>query len=110
MDEQASGRSFLTNHARVLLAIARDTAARLRDLAAACRITERTVQGFMVDLEEGGYLSRERHGRRTRYALHLGGTLRHPAKAHLPVSGLLELIAFPDGEREGAVHPGSPST
>ncbi|MFE3414036.1 hypothetical protein ACFXMT_38755 [Streptomyces mirabilis] len=69
MDRQASGWSFLTNHARVLLAIARDPVARLRDLAATCHITERTVQGIVVDLEEGSYLSRERHGRRTRYGV-----------------------------------------
>ncbi|MFC9219799.1 MarR family transcriptional regulator [Streptomyces hygroscopicus] len=110
MDGQASGWSFPTNHARVLLAIARDPAARLRDLAAACHITERTVQDIVGDLEEGGYLSRERHGRRTRYTLRLGGTLRHPAEAHLPVSGLLELNTFPDGSREGAAHSGSPSS
>ncbi|MER7491119.1 MarR family transcriptional regulator [Streptomyces pharetrae] len=92
----------------MLLAIARDPAARLCDLAAACHITERTVQGIVVDLEQGGYLSRERHGRRTRYSLHLYRTFRHPAEAHLPVSSLLELITFRDGENEGVVQSGSP--
>ncbi|MET7913921.1 helix-turn-helix domain-containing protein [Streptomyces avermitilis] len=86
------GWSFLTNHARVLLPVARDPTARLRDIAAACRITERTVQGIVVDLEQAGYLSRERHGRRTRYTLHPGGTLRHPAEAHLLIRNLLELF------------------
>ncbi|MEU0398369.1 ArsR family transcriptional regulator [Streptomyces sp. NPDC006208] len=98
MDQQ-SGWSFRTNHARMPLAVARDPAARLRDIAAACHITERTVQGIVVDLEQAGYLSRARHGRRTRYTLRLDGRLRHPAEAHLPVRGLLDLITPRDGER-----------
>ncbi|MFF5506512.1 MarR family transcriptional regulator [Streptomyces roseolus] len=67
MDQQAGGWDFLTNHARVLLAIARDPATRIRDIAAACHITERTAQSVVGDLERAGYLSRERDGRR---ALH----------------------------------------
>ncbi|CQR59325.1 helix-turn-helix transcriptional regulator [Streptomyces leeuwenhoekii] len=92
MDQQARGWGFLTNHARVLLAIARRPDLRLRDIAAACAITERTVQSIVTDLEHAGYLSRERDGRRTRYSLHLNGTLRHPAEAHLPVRELLRLL------------------
>ncbi|MFD6348252.1 ArsR family transcriptional regulator [Streptomyces roseolus] len=110
MDPQASGWSFLTNHARVPVAMARDPSARLRDLAAACRITERAVRSIVVDLEQGGYLSRERHGRRTRYLLHLDGTFRHPAEAGLSVSGLLALTAFRDSGYQGAVHSESPPT
>ncbi|MGZ3097083.1 helix-turn-helix transcriptional regulator [Streptomyces sp. H72] len=89
--EQTGGCAFLTNHARILLALARDPARRLRDIAAACHITERTAQSIVSDLEAAGYLSRERDGRRTRYTLHLDGTLRHPAEAHLPVRDLLKL-------------------
>ena len=59
--------SFLTNHARVLLAIAGDPGARLRDLAEALAVTERTVSGIVTDLAEAGYLVKERDGRRNRY-------------------------------------------
>lgn len=93
VDQQAGSWGFLTNHARVLLAITRDPGLRLRDIAVACDITERTVQSIVTDLEEAGYLSRERDGRRTRYSLHLDGTLRHPAEAHLPVRELLALLS-----------------
>lgn len=92
MDQQAAGWGFFTSHARVLLAIARDPAARLRDLAAACHITERTAHSVVGDLEEAGYLTRQRHGRRTRYTLHPDRPLRHPAEAHLPVRELLALL------------------
>lgn len=59
--------SFLTNHARVLLAIAAQPDARLRDLADALGVTERTAFGIVTDLAEAGYLVKERDGRRNRY-------------------------------------------
>lgn len=92
MDQQARGWGFLTNHARVLLTIAQDPASRLRDIAATCHITERTALSIVTDLEQAGYLARRRDGRCTRYSLHLNGTLRHPAEAHLPIRELLELL------------------
>jgi hypothetical protein len=51
------------------------------------------------DLEQAGYLRRERAGRRTRYILCLDGTLRHPADAHVPVRALLELFTHHDSKR-----------
>jgi hypothetical protein len=66
---------FLTNHARVLLCIARDPGARLRDIAASLGITERSAHGIVTDLAEAGYLIRQKDGRRNRYRI----------QAHLPV-------------------------
>lgn len=96
MDGQVRGWTFLTNHARVLRVVSREPASRLRDIAAACHITERTAQAIVTDLEKAGYLSRERHGRRTRYIPDLDGGLRHPADAHLTVRALLSLFASHD--------------
>ncbi|MGV9279830.1 MarR family transcriptional regulator [Streptomyces sp. NPDC003730] len=53
-DQQGPGWGFPTNHARVLLAIARNPDLRLRDIAAARHITERTVQAILTDLEQAG--------------------------------------------------------
>ncbi|MEN1891345.1 MarR family transcriptional regulator [Streptomyces mirabilis] len=72
---------FLTSHARVLIVVAHDPATRLSDIAAACHITERTAQNIVHDLEQAGYMRRERNGRRSRYILRMDGTLRHPAVA-----------------------------
>ena len=82
-------------HARVLLAIARDPALRLRDIAATCWITERTAQTIVADLEQAGYLRRERMGRRNRYTLVSDRPLRHPAESHLHVRALLALLGRP---------------
>jgi DNA-binding MarR family transcriptional regulator len=61
--------SFVTNHARVLAYIAEHPNARLRDIAAAVGITERTAGQIVTDLEQAGYLSKSRDGRRNQYAL-----------------------------------------
>ena len=66
---------FLTNHARVLLHIARDPGARLRDIGASLGITERRAHGIITDLAEAGYVITQKDGRRNRYQI----------QAHLPV-------------------------
>ncbi len=61
--------SFLTNHARALVCIARDPGVRLRDIAAALGITERTAFGIVTDLTEAGYVVKDKDGRRNRYRI-----------------------------------------
>jgi hypothetical protein len=81
MEERSPGASwtFLTNHARVLAHIARDPGIRVRDIAAACLLTERAVMRIIGDLEEGGYLTHTRQGRTNHYRVIPGNRLRHPA-------------------------------
>ncbi|MFD3696816.1 helix-turn-helix transcriptional regulator [Streptomyces sp. NPDC058646] len=85
--------TFLTSHARVLLAISRDPGVRLREVAGICTLTERTVQSIVADLEEAGYLRRVRDGRRNHYEIVLGAKFRHPAEAGHDIAGLLALLA-----------------
>ncbi|MFG2291862.1 helix-turn-helix transcriptional regulator [Streptomyces sp. NPDC048603] len=87
--------TFLTNHARVLIAIARDPGIRLRDIAASCDLTERTVQAIVTDLQTDGYLTRIRDGRRNRYVIAPGARFRHPAEADHEIAGLLAYLAAP---------------
>ena len=54
--------SFLSSHARVLLCIARDPGARLRDIAASVGITERSAHAIVSDLA-GGRLRGQAEGR-----------------------------------------------
>ena len=61
--------SFVTNHARVLAFVAANPNARLRDIAATVGITERTAGQILNDLEQAGYLSKSRDGRRNQYAI-----------------------------------------
>ncbi|MEU9098658.1 helix-turn-helix domain-containing protein [Streptomyces sp. NPDC048361] len=98
--EPHAGWTFLTNHARVLAAIADDPSTRMRDIAAHCRLTERAVQRIIADLEEAGYLSHTRHGRSNTYRIEPGTPLRHPAEAGLSVATLLALLARHDEQRD----------
>lgn len=84
--------TFLTNHAHVLLCVARDPEARIRDLAAAVGITERAVQRILTELEEAGYLQRERDGRRNRYTVRGNLPLRHPLEGHCAIGALIKLV------------------
>jgi MarR family len=69
--------TFLTNHARVLLCIAHDPGARLRDIAASLGITERSAHAVVADLAQAGYVVKQKDGRRNRYRI----------EAHLPLPG-----------------------
>ena len=51
--------SFLTNHARVLVCIAHDPGARLRDIAASVGITERSAFAIVTDLAAAGYVVKD---------------------------------------------------
>jgi DNA-binding MarR family transcriptional regulator len=84
--------TFLTNHARVLLEIARNPQIRLRDMAARAGITERAAQTIVTDLEEAGYLTRIRVGRRNHYTIDPSRRFRHPAEADHRIEGLLTLF------------------
>ena len=96
--ESHTGWTFLTNHARVLAAIADDPTTRIRDIAARCRLTERAVQKIVSDLEGGGYLTHTRQGRSNEYRIEEGTILRHPADSGLTVARLLSLLARHDAE------------
>jgi Mn-dependent DtxR family transcriptional regulator len=86
---------FVSNHAHVLECISTDPTTRLRDIAVSVGITERTVSQIVGDLEEAGYLTKGRDGRRNVYEIHGELPLRHPRHRHRTVG---DLIAFLEGE------------
>jgi DNA-binding transcriptional ArsR family regulator len=84
--------SFLTNHARALLHIAHDPETRLRDLAAALGVTERTAYGIVVDLTEAGYVVKQRDGRRNRYQIQGHLPLRDSIGRERTIGEVLDLL------------------
>ncbi|GGM97595.1 helix-turn-helix transcriptional regulator [Streptomyces fuscichromogenes] len=101
--EPHTGWTFVTNHARVLASIADNHNARIRDIAARCRLTERAVQKIISDLEQDGYLSHTRSGRTNHYQIDPSKILRHPAEAGLTVASLLSMLVRAEVERQGTV-------
>jgi DNA-binding MarR family transcriptional regulator len=89
---QDSFWTFLTNHSHVLLCLAEDPEARMRDVAERVGITERAVQRIVSELEAAGYLVRTREGRRNHYQVRGDLPLRHPVERHRNLDALIALI------------------
>jgi DNA-binding transcriptional ArsR family regulator len=64
----------------------------LREVAASVGITERAVQQIVADLEEAGYLTRSRVGRRNRYSVRVDSRFRHPLEGEVQVGDFLDLV------------------
>jgi DNA-binding transcriptional ArsR family regulator len=105
--------TFFTNHAHVLLCIARDPEIRVRDLAIRVGITERAAQRIVADLVDAGYVERSRDGRRNRYRVRDDLPLRHPVEQPHRVGEVLAVLAelepalLPDAASRPPVDPGS---
>jgi Winged helix-turn-helix DNA-binding len=105
--------TLLTGHGHVLVEIARDPDARIRDISPVVGLTERTVQAIVADLEAAGYLTRTRIGRRTRYTVNPDSPFRHKAQEGLRVGPLLDqltALADADTPRPGAPRQKRPRT
>ena len=84
--------TFLTNHTHVLALLYAQPDIVLREVASRVGITERAVQRIVQDLEEDGFIKRERVGRRNRYEIIQDLHLRHPIEEHRTIGELLDLI------------------
>ena len=90
---------MLSNHGHVLVYLALDPEARMRDVATKVGITERAVQLIIGDLIDAGFVVVTRVGRRNSYTLAPEQRFRHPLEAHVPVGEFLDLFR---------VHPALP--
>jgi MarR family len=99
--------SFLTNHARVLLCIARDPGVRLREVAAGLGITERSAHAIVAELTAAGYVVKHKHGRRNRYQIQAHLPLPEPASQALAIGDVLTVLV---GEAATAGEPSDADT
>jgi DNA-binding MarR family transcriptional regulator len=90
---ERSGWTFLSNHAHVLVCLARDPDLRESEIADLVGITERTTRGIIADLEEAGVLSITKIGRRNSYEINRKARLRHPLEGNKTVGDLLKSVA-----------------
>ena len=91
--------TFLSNHGHVLVSLARDPDARMRDVAEGVGITERAVQQIVHDLVEQGCLVKAKVGRRNRYTLVRGAHLRHQQVSRVTLGEFLDLLVPPPPAR-----------
>jgi Transcriptional regulators len=91
------GWTFLTNHAQVLVCIARDPGVRLRDIGERVGITERAAHRIVAELADAGYITRERNGRRNYYTINAHLPLPDPIARDQNVGELLDILAATHG-------------
>ena len=91
--EAAASWTFLTNHTHVVVVLARDPMARIRDIAEEVGITQRAVQRIIAELVADDVLRITKHGRRNEYRINRRKRLRHPLEAGNKLDDLLALIS-----------------
>jgi DNA-binding Lrp family transcriptional regulator len=87
--------TFFSNYGHVLVCLARNRQARLRDVAQEVGITERAVQKIVRDMQDAGFLTISKQGRCNRYRINKRKSLRHGLESHCTVGKLLALVARP---------------
>ena len=87
-----SNWTFLTNHAHVLLCLAKSSSMRIRDIDLEVGITERSVQRIIAELIDYDYIDRIKEGRRNAYIIHKEKHLKHPIESHRQIADIIELI------------------
>ena len=96
MSETQTGHwTFLTNHAHILILLARHKDILLKDAAQLVGITERAAQRILDDLVSSGYVTRTRVGRRNTYEVNEDRSFRHPLEQHVSISVLIHLPSPP---------------
>ena len=96
MEQTGRRWEFLSNHAKVLVCIARDSGLRLRDIAEDVGITERAAHRIVTELAAAGYITRERIGRRNRYTVNAHLPMRDRVAGERKVGALLDVLATAD--------------
>jgi len=84
--------SFLSSHAHVLVCLAEDPQAKLRDIADRVGVTERTVMRLITQLDQAGFLNRSRRGRGNHYEIIAREPLRHPIESRCTLEMLLRTV------------------
>jgi predicted ArsR family transcriptional regulator len=92
--------TFLTNHALVLLHLAKHPRITARELSMSIGITERAVRKIIADLETEGYFEKEKEGRRVRYSIHPKLPFRHHTQKDKAIEKLLGALGW-NRKREG---------
>jgi DNA-binding MarR family transcriptional regulator len=100
LDQGGGTWTLLTGHGHVLVEIARNPEARIRDISPVVGLTERSVQAIVADLEAQGYLTRARNGRRVVYTVNRDSLFRHSAQDEQRVGPFLDLFAVEEAHTD----------
>lgn len=86
--------TFITNHALVLVYLAKHPQITALELSMSIGITERAVRKIIADLEVEGYIGKTKEGRRVKYSINQKLPLRHQTQQDKSVRKLLEALGW----------------
>lgn len=95
--------TFLTNHAMVLISLAKQPSITAVAISAEIGITERAVRKIISELEKHGYIGKSKEGRRIRYTINPEVPLRHKTQRDKAVGDLLKILGW-KGKRQRVKH------
>ena len=84
--------AFLSNHGRVLAYIAEHPQATAQEIAQEASLSIRAVQNIIINLEKGGYVVRQKEGRRNHYTVYPNKPMRHRLEKGHPVGNVLTAV------------------
>ena len=90
MNDKKNQWNVLSNHGLVLICLNNYEGYPMRLIGQVIGITERAVQRIISDLEQFGYITREKVGRKNRYKIQKEASLRHAVSGHCTVGQFLE--------------------
>ena len=81
--------TFLSNHAHVLVCVAKNPDVRLSEVAALVGVRERTVHGIVHELIDAVFISVTKDGPNNVYSVDLDKPLRHPLEADHNIQAII---------------------
>jgi predicted ArsR family transcriptional regulator len=85
--------TFLTHHAHVMLLLDENQDSKIEELAKTLGVTPRYTVSILQDLTEGGYLSKQKIGRRNQYSINRAGELRHETSKQKSIGQLIDALS-----------------
>ncbi|MFC1998891.1 helix-turn-helix transcriptional regulator [Chloroflexota bacterium] len=89
--------SFITNHGLVLATIAGNPDSTARAIGDTVGITERAVHRIIADLEDAGYITKGKSGRRNAYSIHADIPLNEIFGQKAATRDLLKMLGLKAG-------------
>ncbi|MBN1380782.1 MAG: winged helix-turn-helix transcriptional regulator [Deltaproteobacteria bacterium] len=86
--------TFVTNHAVVLSCLAQHPRITAHEMVLEIDISERAIRRIIADLEEAGYITKEKEGRRVRYRVNYQSNLRHITQRDKVIGDLLKVLGY----------------
>jgi DNA-binding MarR family transcriptional regulator len=86
--------TFLSNHGRVLIYLAKHPSSTTQELAQKASLSIRAIQNIIDDLEEGGYITRYKEGRKNCYTVNPALPMRHRLEKEFPVKEILLALGY----------------